>query len=273
MAELIHREFRTAGQEIGQVFTAGQEAEFVFGRGTCLFSRAPVEIYGTTDSRIVDDAGEKWFEFGFRIDTQLSGNASAGWTDAGNYFRLEPQWSPDLINWSMGKFISRPSVDRGDGTWEYWCRALNPQDSAVKTGALFASNTSQDTRVNGFTSLVIAGVAQALSNFPYDMAAGGTAAMLQTDLRTLGWTGAIVTGTTARDWTISIPSVNYTSYSQSSWVGFPMFLTEDMFGALTVQVSNQGFSGTFVDEAGTPIFRSAFARLKISAGTRYDPYP
>ena len=272
MAELIHRDFRTAGQEIGRVFTVGQEAEFVFGRGTCHFSRSPVEIYGTTQSRVVDDAGEKWFEFGFQIDCTLSGNASAGWTDAGNYFRLEPQWSPDLVNWSMGKFISRPTVDRGDGTWEYWGRALNPQDSAVKTGSLFFANTMGDDRVNGFTSCIIAGVTLALPNFPYNLAVAGTAAQLQTDLRAAGYAGTLVTGTTALNWTVLIPSVNYTSYAAASWLGFPGFLVKNVFGELVNLINTIHPVGVFVDASGTPIFRAAFARLKISAGPRYDPY-
>lgn len=264
----------TQGVEAGSVFVMGEESEFVFGQGTQLFPNLPVEIYGVCGTRIVSDAGEKWFEFSYRIDHSMSGNTAAGWTDAGNYFRIEPEWSLDLVNWSMGKFIPAPVpvVDLGGGKFEYWSRAINPQDSAVKSGAISGSNTSGDTRNNGFTSLVIAGVSQALPNFPYDMSVAGKSAQLQADLRALGWTGAICTGTTALNWLISIPSVNYTSYGQSSDVGFPTYLVADIFGVVNQPVSSLPLSGNLIDAAGTPIYLKAFARLKITAGTRYDPY-
>lgn len=274
MSDLITLESRHAGNVIDRVFHAGQEADFAFGRGTTMFARAPIELYGRTEARVVDDAGERWFEFGFRVDAALTGNGATGWVDGGNYLRLEAQWSPDLINWSMGKFVPAPVpvVTIGDGTFEYWSRALNPQDSAVKTGSMTAVNSTADTRNNGFTSLVIAGVAQALDHFPYDMSVPGTAAQLQADIRAKGWTGAVVTGTTAIDWSIFIPTVNYTSYSQSSYVGFPTYLVADMYGVINTPISSMFFFGAMVDAAATPIFAKGFARLKITAGNRYDAY-
>lgn len=274
MADFLSVQARHAGQQIDRVFHAGQEADFAFGRGTLLFSNAPIELYGRTESRVVSHAGERWFEFGFRVDAALTGNGATGWTDAASYLQLEPQWSPDLVNWSMGKFVPAPApvVDLGGGIFEYWSRALNPQDSAIKTGSLVASNISGDVRNNGFTALVIAGVSQALPNFPYDMTVAGTAAQLQADIIALGWAGTVVTGSTAAAWSVSIPSVNYTSYAQSSYLSFPTYLVGDMFGVLNTPVSRAGFGGSFVDAAGTQIFTKAFARLKITAGTRYDPY-
>ncbi|MDP3850508.1 MAG: hypothetical protein Q8Q59_08400 [Luteolibacter sp.] len=267
------------GAEVGQVFFGGEEVEFAFGMGTQLMPHAGIYLEGFSSARVVADAGEKWFEFGFCLDMTgmgggLAGNSGAGWTDPGNYLLLEAQWSPDLINWSMGKFVPAPVpvVDLGAGVFEYWSRALNPQDSAVKTGALVVSRTNGDVRNNPFTSLVIAGVAQALPHFPYDMAVTGTAAQLQGDLEDLGWIGAIVTGSSRATWSISIPSVNYTSYSQTSRVGFPVYLVADMFGAINTPVDHIGFRGSFLDAAGTAIFPKAFARLKISPGTRYNPY-
>lgn len=275
MADFLGVQTRHAGQEVARSFHAGQEVAFAFGRGTLLFAQAPVEIYGRTASRVVADAGEKWFEFGFRVNAALTGHGAAGWTDAGNYLRLEAQWSPDLVNWSMGKFVAAPVpvVDLGDGSFEYWSRALHPQDAAIKTGAVVASNdTSGDGRNNGFTSLVLGGVAQALAHFPYDMTVTGTAAQLQADLRALGWTAATVTGSTATHWSIAIPTVNYTAYAPECSVGFPGYLVADVFGALTVTVDRLPFLGNFVDASGTAIFTKGFARLKITAGTRYDPY-
>jgi hypothetical protein len=95
---------------------------------------------------------------------------------------------------------------------------------------------------------------------------------LEADLIALGWLGTVVTGSSRATWSISIPSINYTSYAQTSYVGFPTYLVEDMFGALNSPVSSLPFRGQFVDAAGTAIFDKAFGRLKISRGTRYDPY-
>jgi hypothetical protein len=236
-------------------------------------------LEGFSSARVVADAGEKWFEFGFCLDMTgmgggMAGNSGAGWTDPGNYLLLEVQWSPDLVNWAMGKFVPAPVpvVDLGAGVFEYWSRALNPQDAAVKTVALVVSQTGGDVRNNPFTSLVIAGVAQALPNFPYDMAVSGTDAQLRADLVNLGWVGATVTGSSRATWAISIPSVNYTSYSQTSRVGFPAYYIPAIPGFPDNLVSSIDFNASFVDAAGTAIFPKGFARLRISPGTRYDPY-
>jgi hypothetical protein len=274
MADFLSRDTRRMGEQIGQVFHLGEETEFVFGRGTMIFSRAPVEFYGWTQARVVSDANEKWFEFGFRIDHALTGNGTTGWTDAENYLRIDAQWSPDLVNWSMGKFVPAPVpvVDLGDGSYEYWSRAIHPQDAAVKSGALVCGQTNGDVRNNGFTSLVIAGVAQALAHFPYDMSVAGTAAQLQADLIAIGWTGTVVTGSTAATWSISIPSVNYASYAQTSYVGIPSYTIPALPGFPDNIVDRIDFSGSFVDASAAAIFRQAFGRLKISGGSRYDPY-
>lgn len=266
------RETRTQGVIADRVFVGGQEADFVFGKGTQIFPNLPVELWGRTASRIVSDANEKWFEMGFRMDAALNGNAASGWTDAGDYFRIEPEWSLDMVNWQAGKFIPAPVpvVDLGDGSFEYWARAVNPQDSAVKSGAIFCSSTATDgdTRNNPFTSLVLAGVTQLLT-FPYTMP--GDAARLQTDLLAAGWTGATVTASAATVWTITIPSINYSSYAQISRVGWPAYTFTDALGNVTT-IDGRGFDGSFVDPAGTPIYPRAFGRLKITGGSRYNPY-
>lgn len=277
---LTGRETRTQGSIIDRVFVGGQEAEFIFGQGTQLFPNLPVPIWGRTSSRVVDDAGEKWFEMGFAMDHLLSGNPAAGWTDAGNYFRIDYEWSPDLVTWSAGKFVNAPTpvINNGDGTWQYWARALNPVDAAVKSGDIRVSSgyngqlgniVSGDTRNNPFTALTIAGVAQALGGFPYTMPTD--AARMQTDIRALGWTGATVESSSSTVWRIIIPAINYTSYAQSSKVFWPVYLVADMFGVVNQPVDGAGLTGTLVDAAGTPIFNKAFGRLKFSTGSRYNP--
>lgn len=83
------RETRTEGVIVDRVFCAGQEAAFVFGKGTQVFPNLPVPIYGCTEARSVDETDVLWFEFGFKIDASLSGNAAAGFTDSGNYLRID----------------------------------------------------------------------------------------------------------------------------------------------------------------------------------------
>lgn len=270
----FQRETRTQGVVIDRVFVGGQEVEFLFGRGTQLLPNLPFELWGMLAPRVVSDAGEKWVEVGFSMDHLLSGNPAAGWVDQGNYFRLEYEWSPDLVNWSVGKFVPAPVpiVDLGGGNYEYWARALNPVDAAVKSGAIQCSSTAADgdARNNPFTSVTIAGVVQTLPNFPYTMP--GAAAQLQTDLRAAGWTGATVTASAATVWNLSIPAVNFTSYAQGSNVGWPAYEVVDVLSGELLTISGRDFTGSFIDAAGTPIYPKAFGRLKISSGSRYDPY-
>ncbi len=267
------------GAEVSRVFVAGEEAEFIFGGGTQILPNLGAEIWGRTSCRVVDDAGEKWFEMGFAMDHLLSGNPAAGWTDAGNYFRIDHEWSPDLVTWSAGKFVAAPTpiVDIGGGFYEYWARALNPVDSAVKSGEIRISsgytgqlgNISADTRNNPFTSLTIAGVVLALGGFPYTMPTD--AARMQTDLRVF-YPTATVEASSDTVWRIIVPTVNYTSYAQTTKVFWPVYYVADMFGNVVNPVDGASFAGTLVDAAGTPLFSKAFGRLKISGGSRYDAY-
>lgn len=275
---ILGRETRTQGVVADRVFVGGQEAEFIFGQGTQIFPNLPVEIWGRTYSRVVADAGEKWFEVGFSMDHLLAGNPAAGWTDQGNYFRLDYEWSPDLVNWSAGKFVNAPTpiINNGDGTWQYWARALNPVDSAAKSGSIRISSGyeqelgnigAQNTSNNPFTALTIAGVTQSLGGFPYTMPTD--AARMQADLRALGWTGATVEASSATVWRIIIQTASYTAYTQISKLFWPTYLVADMFGVVNTPVDGATFAGQMVDASGTPIFQKAFGRLKFSTGSRY----
>ena len=125
------RQTFAGGVELDRVFVGGQEAEFVFGQGTQLFPNLPVPIWGAMEGRMVLDDVARWYEVGFRTDAPLSGNAAAGYTDSGNYVRLELQQSEDLMSWAMGQFVPAPvpTVDNGGGTWTHWARATRPSPS------------------------------------------------------------------------------------------------------------------------------------------------
>jgi hypothetical protein len=279
----FERATRTQGQEIGKVFIGGEEAEFIFGRGTQLFPNLPVPIWGMLDTRTLLDADERWFEFGFRINTELSGNAAAGWTDAGNYLRIEPEWSLDLATWHAGKFIPAPVpvINNGDGTWSYWSRCIHPTDSAVKSGQLQASSgdgyggfqalggINGDARNNPFTALVILGVVRNLGGFPYTMPAD--AARMQTDLAAI-FPGATVEASTNVDWRIIIPNITTSAFNQANKVSWPGYLVPDFFGDLTNTIDGGFLAGNFVNALGVLIYQKGFARLKITGGSRYDPF-
>jgi hypothetical protein len=266
-----------SSQPIGGVCSYGVEMEFIFGQGTQIFPNLPVPIWGVQTSRVVEDAGEKWFEFGFKIDAQLVGNSATGWTDDGNYIRLEPQWSDDLATWHMGKFLPAPVpvVEVEPGVWEYWSRASHPVDSASKTGQLTAGYPNGfgegDVRNNPFTSLIIAGVAIALPRFPYLMPTD--AAALQEDIRAAGWPAATVTASSDIAWQITLPDIALTDYTQVVLIGWPTYLVADQFGAIVNPVFGAQFVGSYVDAAGTSIAdKRGFGRLKLSAGPRYAAY-
>ena len=277
------RQTMTQGVEAARVFVGGNEADFIFGQGTQLFPNIPVPIYGVCGTRIVLAAGEKWFEFSFRMDHLLTGNAAAGWTDAGNYFRIEPQWSLDLVDWSMGKFIPAPVpvVDLGGGVYEYWARAIHPVDSAVKSAQISCRSRAAwdgqngtiggDTRNNPITGITIAGVALALGGFPYALGTAGEDTRMTAALQPF-YPGATVVATSNIVWDITIPNVNLTAFGQINRIFWPGYLVADIFGALTITIASADLSGNFVKVAGVAIYTKAFARLKITAGTRYDPY-
>jgi len=224
----------------------------------------------------VEDSGKRWFEFGFRIDTQLTGHPATGWMDAGQYLRIEPEWSPDLVNWHMGKFMPAPVpvVEVEPGIFEYWSRALNPAASAVRHGEIIAQSGangySGDIRNNPFISITIAGVTQDLPNYPYTMPTD--AAILQADLIAAGWAGTTVQATDATHWSVTIPDVDFSAFEQASRIYWPAYLVADMFGELVNTVQSVDFAGQMVDETGTLLCDKAFARLKLSAGPRYDAY-
>lgn len=338
------------GQEVGRVFVAGQEAEFVFGHGTQILPTLGAEIYGRTEPRTLTESDAFWFEFGFRMDHLLSGNAAAGWTDQGNYFRLEAEQSNDLVNWNMGKFIPSPAgavVNNGDGTWTYWARSTVP---------IWWFNVIVDLQLTSnrygksITQISVGQIPLALAGYPYAMPAD--AARLQADLRTLGYAGATVTGTAAPIsvgiknhtqagtetlqvtmsgssvtavrtnfgtlisldypysmpaqratlqadlraagrsgavvmlygdvWTITLPdrpaAAPLQRQSEVTFTPGDPYPAWDMFGTYLGEQPVNGFGGTSsnvrpgVGQTQLPEANRQFARLRISPGTRYDPF-
>ena len=209
MAEFIlGRHAFVGGVEIGAMHHEGEEIEFAFGRGTQVFPNAPIEIYGRTQYRVVYDTDQQVFEVGFAIDHEMSGNAATGWTDAGNYLKIEIQQSYDLVTWNMGRFIPAPVpvVALGGGNYQYWSRCVVP----IKWVETLIDFRASSTRYGkSITALEILGTDVSLPNFPYAMP--DDAAQLQTDLRANGYPDSVVTVDTATP--ISAEGRNYTAGS------------------------------------------------------------
>lgn len=231
--------------------------------------RKPLSL-GSLEYRIVNDAGEKWFEVGFPSAELLEGNASAGWQDERGYCILELEQSETLTAWAKGKFVDIGSPQAIPGGFQYWARCIHPVDSTIKTGQMKATAPATgDSRNGPFTALTIGGVIQSLA-FPYTMPTD--AARLQADLRAAGWDGATVTASSFYDWEIVIPDAYYNGASIVTKVFWPVYYVADMYGALTTAIDGKSFSGEFVNEAGVrTAVPKQFARMAIKRGPRILP--
>jgi hypothetical protein len=277
MADTIKgRETRTEGIIVDRVFCAGQEAAFVFGKGTQVFPNLPVPIHGCTEARTVDETDALWFEFGFKIDASLAGNAAAGFSDAGNYLHIEIEQSLDLVNWSMGKFVPAPIpvTNNGDGTYTYWSRGIVP----VWWYNVLVDLTVESTRYGkSITDISIGQVTVSLPGYPYAMPS--QAATLQTHLRAAGYTGAVVM-LYADSWSIFLPDRLAAGNLQRQTIltftpgdPYPGF---DLFGNYTgIQpaAAVDGTHGNVRTAGGGTLAESdkQFGRLKLTTGTRYQP--
>jgi hypothetical protein len=289
------RESHTQGVEVDRVFVGGSEAAFIFGKGTQVFPNLPVPIYGCAEVRMADETDALWFEFGFKIDTALSGNSAAGFNDAGNYLRIEIVQSTDLVTWAMGKFVpcAVPVVDHGDGTRTYWSRSTVP---VWWYNVIADLSVSVDRYGKSLTGLSIGGVNISLPGYPYAMPA--SAATLQAHLRTAGYTGALVTNVPAsltvgiinyqlsgrRKMPVTMSGSNVTMVqwqgSNISLPGYP-YAMPSQHGALQTALRNAGYTGAVVSLYADEwtIFlpdRPAAGNLQrqiIATFTPDDPYP
>lgn len=289
------RETRTQGVTLERVFASGSEAAFVFGQGTQIFPNAPVPIYGTMTPRTVDETDARWFEVGFKIDATLSGNSAAGFTDSGDYLRIELQQSTDLATWAMGKFIPAaiPVEDHGDGTRTYWSRSLVP---VWWYNVITDLTTTVNRYAKSITGITIGGAPVSLPGYPYAMPA--SAATLQTHLRAAGYSGAVVSNVAAP---LTVGIVNHqqagrgtmpvtmsgTNVTMVQWQGSNISLPGYPYampaqhGALQTALRNAGFSGAVVSLYGDEwtIFlpdRPAANNSQRETTTTFtpdDPYP
>lgn len=146
------------------------------------------------DFRTVKDADGLWFEAGFRAPEMLTGNGTDGWEDGRGFVHLEFETSVDLVTWEAenAEDCAVTEIAAGGGDYDYWVRGLVP---------VYWQSTLRDFRAasnrygKSITAIRLYDADISLPNFPYAMPADK--AILQTDLRAAGYTGATVTSTTA----------------------------------------------------------------------------
>jgi len=225
--------------------------------------------------RVLEEDGangmEKWFEVGFTAPEELTGGAAGYWQDSRGRIRIALQRSENLVDWTDGEFIdcATTAFQNEDGDWEYWDRSIFPVDSAVKTGVLTARMNNVNFPpygvANPITSIVLAGVIQALPHYPYDMLDAGRRAQLVADMEALGWTGCTVTALGSVGWTMMVPNVFQDNYALGDDFFWEMFLVPDTWGNVVNPCNRSGFSGEWVNSANVrTAVPKQFARLKYS---------
>lgn len=230
-------------------------------------------------TRIVEDVGRKWFEFGWVSSDLFGGSQTEGWSDASGNYLFFIQYSEDLRSWTNNGFLPAPVpvVGRPDGSVEYWSRAVNPVNAVEKTQSLlcYSDALNGDARNNPFTGVTIGSVALPLPNFPYTMP--DDAAQLQVDIRAAGYPDALVTASSDTVWSIAITDVDVIGYQATSFVSWPTYTTPDPILGGNIYINNRHFQANSIDSEGNRIVEKAFARLGVSPGFRYGvpapPYP
>lgn len=159
------------------------------------------EQWSALEARMTEDADGHWLEVGFISPIRLDGSAATGWRQGNLALWLER--STDLRQWAAGHFRDCPgSPEAVAEGWQYWSRAMVPRLWYAVLCDLTATSARYGKSITGMT---VQGSPVSLS-YPYAMPAD--AAALQADLRTAGFTGALVTSASAA---LTAAAQNHTS--------------------------------------------------------------
>jgi hypothetical protein len=259
-----------AGRQIKTLRREGRQLSLAVHQGRQIYpGKSPKSwLLPQLDQTVIEDSGEKWFEVYFQTAFPLAGTPATGWTDPSGQYGMRLQRSDDLQTWDHD-FVPAPGypIDHGNGAWTYGARCKYPIDSDIKSGHCWLESGVWphvgDARNNPFTSIVLAGVVQALPHYPYFMPYD--AHQLQNDLRAVGWAGATVVATSANAWRIEIPSMNLTERIEGGRICWPGYLVPDMWGNLTIIRDHVSFLSEWVNTAGVrTAVNKQFCRLALS---------
>lgn len=180
------------------VLTRGSRAIYVSPELTKQLLKEWLFLYAKTLAVMVSDSEGKWLELEITLPVTWIGNAVDGYTgpmDAGSTIAtLGLSYSPDLQTWSSGGWIEAPgksAVVVGDGTKKFFARYAETPSVYYEVMVDFIATSNRYGK--SITAINVLGASVSLPNFPYAMPAD--AAALQADLRSEGFTGALVTST------------------------------------------------------------------------------
>ena len=188
------------------------------------------------DIRMVTDSTGFWMEVGFRVWEELSGTAATGWTGGRGLVSCQLQVSTDLQTWTEGLYedCAETAIENEDGTWDYWSRCTVP---VYWHDIMVDLSLSSDRYGKSITAIKAKGGDVTLSGFPYAMPSD--ASRLQADLRTAGYTGAVVSSTSG---TLTATAKNHT-------VDGTFMLDVTMSGS---NVTDVAYRGVTISLAGYP---------------------
>lgn len=180
-----------------------------------------------TVSSTLNDAEAFWFEVAVTLPGDFAGSPGAGWTRAMDKIRLRLSHSEDLLTWTQGGWTTPPgksTTTNADGTKTWPCRYSAP----IWWNTVIIDQVITSTRAGkSVTSILVVDTEITLAT-PRAMPADS--ALLQADLRGLGYTGATVTGVSAP---LSVKITNHTQETR-------FVLTPTMSGVNVTGVKFQG---------------------------------
>lgn len=211
-----------------------------------LGSSVTVPAPALLDRTITAVGDEKFLDVSFVSGQLLAGNAAAGFSGhSGCSVGIE--WSPDLKQWSTGRFTDLGAPVEVPGGWRYTARSKTPVLSRVRLADL----TVLDSAPRQITSVHINDAAVSLPRAPYKLPL--QAGLLQQDLRAAGFPGATV-GSSGAGYRIHVPNVLYTTPSPGSWITWPPFIAGyDPLSGEPMISGGVSFKGSYHLPDGTPV--------------------
>jgi hypothetical protein len=168
----------------------------------------------TTTCRVETDTYGRWLEIDVDLPDDFTGSAAAGWTNG--TINLALQWSADLETWADGGWVQPSGSSTStlpDGRTRWPCRYEDV--AAFRFDAVVDLRIGSNRAFKAITDLSLLGTTISLPNYPYAMP--DDAATLQADLRTAGFTGALVYSETG---TLSAEILNSDSTNSGNFCGF-----------------------------------------------------
>lgn len=182
------RKIHKGGREVHWL-TKGGRTIYMSPTAARLATKAWLDANVVVTPVTVMDSEAFWFEVEVTLPGDFSGNPVDGWTNG--TISLGLYWSEDLATWVDGGWIAAPGKTTetlGDGRKKHFARY---EPTPIWWEDVMVDLTIESDRYGkSITAISVLGTAVSLPNYPYDMPS--EAAQLQTDLRSAGYTGTVV---------------------------------------------------------------------------------